>query len=221
MSIHFDTSGWRAAIADEFTFARTVTTGTPTISHAIRTEKAVCGIHFTSSHNPPQHSGARLSAADRAPALPDVTRKIERLIADSRSESSETGNDPTGAYGTDRRCSGLAAEAVVARGASLTEQLKALYARAGRLENARIGVRITPQLLASLNDKLDRDQNEIGGRRVERTNRMDGVKFIFADGSWLPMRSSGTEPLVRIYAESESATDLEVLLEQGRKYLLG
>jgi phosphomannomutase len=60
-----------------------------------------------------------------------------------------------------------------------------------------------------------------GRRRVERTNRTDGVKFIFADGSWLLMRSSGTEPLVRIYTESESAKNLEVLLEQGRKYLLG
>jgi phosphomannomutase len=56
---------------------------------------------------------------------------------------------------------------------------------------------------------------------IERTNRLDGVKFIFGDGSWLLMRPSGTEPLVRIYAESESATDLEVLLEQGRKFLLG
>jgi phosphomannomutase len=47
------------------------------------------------------------------------------------------------------------------------------------------------------------------------------VKFIFADGSWLLMRPSRTEPVVRVYAESESAKDLEVLLEQGHKFLLG
>ena len=70
-------------------------------------------------------------------------------------------------------------------------------------------------------DKLKADPREIGGRRVERTNRIDGVKFIFADGSWLLLRPSGTEPVVRIYAESESAKDLEVLLEQGHKFLLG
>jgi phosphomannomutase len=35
------------------------------------------------------------------------------------------------------------------------------------------------------------------------------------------MRPSGTEPLVRIYAETNSQSDLEVLLEQGRSYLLG
>jgi len=115
----------------------------------------------------------------------------------------------------------LAAEAVASRGASLTEQLKELYGRVGKLESGRIGIRLTPQLMESLGDKLKEDPKEIGGRRVERTNRMDGVKFIFADGSWLLMRPSGTEPVVRIYAESESAKDLEVLLEQGHKFLLG
>ena len=115
----------------------------------------------------------------------------------------------------------LAAEAVAARGTSLTDQLNELYGRVGRLESGRIGIRLTPDLMKSLGDKLKEDPTEIGGRRVERTNRMDGVKFIFADGSWLLLRPSGTEPVVRIYAESESATDLEVLLEQGHKFLLG
>jgi phosphoglucomutase len=115
----------------------------------------------------------------------------------------------------------LAAEAVAARGTSLTEQLDDLYARVGKLESGRIGVRLTPELMGSLGDKLQQDPKEIGGRHVARTNRMDGVKFIFGDGSWLLMRPSGTEPVVRIYAESESAKDLEVLLEQGHKFLLG
>jgi phosphoglucomutase len=115
----------------------------------------------------------------------------------------------------------LAAEAVAARGASLTEQLEALYARVGRLEGARIGVRLTPDIVRELPERLAREPESIGGRRVERVNRTDGVKFIFADGSWLLMRPSGTEPLVRIYAESESKQDLEVLLENGRQFLLG
>lgn len=114
----------------------------------------------------------------------------------------------------------LAAEAVAARGTSLSEQLDSLYRRVGRIESGRIGVRLTPEIAASLKDKLDREPTEIGGRRVERTNRMDGVKFIFTDGTWLLLRPSGTEPQVRIYAEAETQEDLEVLLEQGRKYLL-
>jgi phosphoglucomutase len=466
MSIRFGTSGWRAVIADEFTFAgvRKVTeaicthfssdqnrlmiighdtrflgerfaaecadviaangfralvcnepTPTPTLSHAIRVQNAVCGINFTASHNPPEYNGMKLSTANGAPALPEITRHVEGLITESatipsRNDASSAGRTvyethaPRPAYladlkkkidfdviarargryaydplwGTGRgyldqalRMHGLevetihdwrdvlfggrapepeashlmelrdvvlskgcvlglatdgdgdrfgviddngsfitpnqliallfdylaesrnwtggvarsvatshlvdrvaqarglpvyetpvgfkyigelinegkiilggeesaglsikghypekdgilacllAAEAVAARRASLTEQLDGLYSRVGKLESGRIGVRLSPELMASLDAKLKQDASDFGGRHVEQTNRLDGVKFIFADGSWLLMRPSGTEPLVRIYAESESAKDLEVLLEQGRKYLLG
>jgi phosphomannomutase len=62
-------------------------------------------------------------------------------------------------------------------------------------------------------------EGNIKRRKVEKMNRMDGVKFMFEDGSRMLMRPSGTESLVRIYAETEE--DLEVLIEQGRRYLLG
>ena len=115
----------------------------------------------------------------------------------------------------------LAAEAVAARGASLTEQLEKLFAAIGRLESGRIGVQLTPELMPVLKEKLKEEPATVGGRQVKSINRLDGVKIIFEDDSWLLVRPSGTEPLVRIYAESESAKDMEVLLEQGRKYLLG
>ena len=114
----------------------------------------------------------------------------------------------------------LAAEAVAARGTSLTEQLEDIYRRVGRLESGRIGVRLTPEIAAKLKDKLAREPNEIAGRKIDSINRMDGVKFLFASGAWMLMRPSGTEPMVRIYAESESAADLERLLEEGRSYLM-
>ena len=465
MAIRFGTSGWRAVIADEFTFAgvRAVTEAicthfsavpeaqttmivghdtrflgeqfasecativfargfrpllcegpipTPTLSHAIRTERAICGINFTASHNPPEYNGMKLSTADGAPALPEITRSVEGLITITTSGSTRPANasiaierhEPREAYledletkidfGVIERAGGryaydplwgtgrgyldealrrrglqvqtlhdwrdvlfggrspepeashldelrqavisgnctlglatdgdgdrfgvidtdgtfitpnqliavlfdyladsrgwnagvarsvatshlvdrvavlrglpvyetpvgfkfigelinedkiilggeesaglsikghypekdgilaclLAAEAVAARGASLSEQLRALYARTGKIESARIGVRLTPELMATLKAKLSEEPAEVGGRRIAQINRMDGVKFLFEDGSWLLMRASGTEPLVRIYSESESENDLEVLLEQGRKYLLG
>jgi len=115
----------------------------------------------------------------------------------------------------------LAAEAVAARGASLTEQLEALYIDIGKLESGRIAVRLTPDLMPKLKDRLTQEPTAIAGRRVKQINRLDGLKIIFEDDSWLLVRPSGTEPLVRIYAESESPKDMEVLLEQGRKYLLG
>lgn len=115
----------------------------------------------------------------------------------------------------------LAAEAVAARGASLTEQLNELTNRVGKLHSGRIGVKLTPEIAETLPDILAREPADIGGRKVENLNRMDGVKFLFEDGTWMLMRPSGTEPLVRIYAESENEADLEALLEQGRNYLLG
>lgn len=115
----------------------------------------------------------------------------------------------------------LAAEAVAVRGKSLSEQLNELYSRVGRLESGRIGVELTDEIARSLKEKLAREPSEIGGKKIETINRTDGVKFIFADKSWMLMRPSGTEPMVRIYAETENTDDLEVLLEQGRHYLLG
>lgn len=115
----------------------------------------------------------------------------------------------------------LAAEAVAARGTSLTEQLNELYARDGKLESGRIGVKLTPDVADKLKEKLAQDPTEVAGRKVEKINRIDGVKFLFANNAWMLMRPSGTEPMVRIYAESESSQDLEELLEQGRRYLLG
>ena len=115
----------------------------------------------------------------------------------------------------------LAAEAVAARGKSLTEQLDELYRRVGKLESGRIGVKLTPDVAAKLKEKLAQEPTEIGGRAIEKINRMDGVKFLFENNAWMLMRPSGTEPMVRIYAESEDKHDLEELLEQGRKYLLG
>ena len=92
----------------------------------------------------------------------------------------------------------LAAEAVAARGASLTEQLNDLLNRIGRLESGRIGVLLNEQIALSLKDKLSKEPSHIGGRKIENINRIDGVKFLFEDGSWMLMRPSGTEPIGRI-----------------------
>jgi phosphomannomutase len=43
----------------------------------------------------------------------------------------------------------------------------------------------------------------------------DGVKFIAQDGSWLMLRGSGTEPILRIYAEAKTDDDAQSLLQLG------
>ena len=45
---------------------------------------------------------------------------------------------------------------------------------------------------------------EIAGVKVVETKTIDGVKLLFADSSWLLVRPSGTEPLIRAYFEAET-----------------
>jgi phosphomannomutase len=46
-------------------------------------------------------------------------------------------------------------------------------------------------------------------------NTFDGVKFIAQDTSWLMLRGSGTEPVLRIYAEAKSDAGVQKLLKLG------
>ena len=45
----------------------------------------------------------------------------------------------------------------------------------------------------------------------------DGVKYIAANGAWLMLRGSGTEPILRIYAEAKSDADAKKLIRLGVK----
>jgi phosphomannomutase len=59
----------------------------------------------------------------------------------------------------------------------------------------------------------------INGLKVERQDGLDGQKFFLEDGSWILFRASGTEPLVRVYAEAGSPAAVEKLLQSGARYL--
>jgi phosphomannomutase len=52
---------------------------------------------------------------------------------------------------------------------------------------------------------------------LKEVKSYDGVKFIAEDGSWLMLRGSGTEPILRIYTEAKSPADAEELLKEGVK----
>ena len=58
--------------------------------------------------------------------------------------------------------------------------------------------------------------SSLGGREVEEIDMQDGVRFILKGGFWALVRFSGTEPLLRIYAEAESLGEVAVLLGEAR-----
>ncbi|HVL53329.1 MAG TPA: hypothetical protein VM344_03630 [Vitreimonas sp.] len=64
----------------------------------------------------------------------------------------------------------------------------------------------------------------LAGQAVERVTPLstdDGFKFHVEDGSWLLVRTSGTEPLVRVYTEATSEATREAMLEAGEKLVRG
>jgi phosphomannomutase len=63
------------------------------------------------------------------------------------------------------------------------------------------------------------DVDNVCGRRVKQKNFMDGRKFILSDRSFLLIRVSGTEPVVRVYAEAESQERLSEIFSWTRKFL--
>jgi phosphomannomutase len=56
---------------------------------------------------------------------------------------------------------------------------------------------------------------EIGGQKVIDISNIDGVKYVMADDSWLLIRPSGTEPVLRVYAEGRSVEMVRALLGYG------
>ena len=58
---------------------------------------------------------------------------------------------------------------------------------------------------------------EIGGEKVVEVSTRDGVKYILSDDSWLLIRPSGTEPVLRVYAEGRSQEMVKALLGYGEQ----
>lgn len=114
----------------------------------------------------------------------------------------------------------LVAEMVAVEAKTLGQLLQELYARVGEIYTKRINIRLTAEVSAGLKDKFADPPRRIGEREITEVIRMDGNKYLFADGSWLLFRESGTEPVVRLYAEAKTASDLDELIAQGQRFIL-
>ncbi|MBI2956614.1 MAG: phosphoglucomutase/phosphomannomutase family protein, partial [Acidobacteria bacterium] len=114
----------------------------------------------------------------------------------------------------------LVAEMVARRQAPLEEQLQALFRKVGAYYPVRINVHLEESAHERITDRIQRDPKSFNGRRVVKVNRTDGLKLLFEDESWVLMRLSGTEPVVRFYCEAHSEKDTAALVEAARKFVL-
>jgi len=100
----------------------------------------------------------------------------------------------------------------------LNELLKRLEKEYGPHKYARIDARFPLEKRAALMDFCKKNPpKKLIDSPLKAVKSEDGVKFISEDGSWLMLRGSGTEPILRIYAEAKSQEAAEKLLQEGVK----
>jgi phosphoglucomutase len=116
----------------------------------------------------------------------------------------------------------LVAEMVSSEKRSLKDMLKRLYKEVGTILNDRVNIRLTEANRSEVYARLSQPLNELGGFRVKgKKTTADGTKYMLEDDSWVLMRTSGTEPVVRLYVESSSEAHIRELTEAGKKFILG
>ena len=112
----------------------------------------------------------------------------------------------------------LVLEILGRKGVSLEEALEGLAAEVGQWWYARRDVPIFPTPREVLTRRLvEGAPATLQGQEVREVSHLDGVKYRLADGSWLLIRPSGTEPVLRIYAEARSPEAVERLLAAGER----
>jgi phosphomannomutase len=62
---------------------------------------------------------------------------------------------------------------------------------------------------------------QFGKYKVSRIDDLDGYKYFFDENTWLMIRASGTEPVLRLYAEGATKEIAFDILEESKKVLLG
>ncbi len=116
----------------------------------------------------------------------------------------------------------LVAEMVSSEKKSLRDLLKRLYKEVGTILDGRANIRLTEANRKAVSERLSQSIAELGGLRVKgKKTTADGTKYMLDDDSWVLMRASGTEPVVRVYVESGSEEKINNLIEAGKKFILG
>ena len=107
---------------------------------------------------------------------------------------------------------------MVKTGKTPSELLDYLYSKVGPHYYQRVDFTLPEDKRQIINNRIRHNLPEsIDGVKVVKTDTTDGFRFILADTTWLLVRFSGTEPVLRIYTESNSQTRVERLLKIGKE----
>lgn len=113
----------------------------------------------------------------------------------------------------------LLLEIVANSGVTLADLVEDLLKEVGpthyRRKDLRLNHPVAKQRMSNI--LIDKAPAQIGGETVSSINTLDGVKYHLADGSWLLIRPSGTEPVLRVYAEGRSPQILDAMMSFGEQ----
>jgi len=115
----------------------------------------------------------------------------------------------------------LVFEFMATTGKSLTELIKEVYKIVGKFHFERNDLHITDELKKSIMANCAEGKyTEFGDYKVEKIETIDGYKFHFSDKEWVMIRPSGTEPVLRVYAEAPSKKKVDAVLDAVKGVLL-
>lgn len=141
-------------------------------------------------------------------------------------EHALAGGEESGGYGfrghvpeRDAMLAGLYLLDLMARtGKPLSQLLEYLYGLVGPHYYDRTDWPLSPGQRDAILDRLPSMHPErLAGEEVTMEDTTDGFRYVLRDESWLLLRMSGTEPLLRIYAEAPSMRAVSELLEEGKR----
>ena len=113
----------------------------------------------------------------------------------------------------------LLVEMIVKRGRALSELVQELFDEFGRHVARRSDVHTTEDKKQAVLRRLaDGGLQQVGGQAVSELQTMDGFKHVTRNG-WLLVRPSGTEPVLRVYAEAESAEAADEMIRDAMQQL--
>jgi len=113
----------------------------------------------------------------------------------------------------------LVAEMVAAEKKGPMELLRDLYRRVGEFHTRRVNLRLSDELEEFFPGKMAALPSEFAGKKVAKIVTIDGVKLVLEGGSWVLFRKSGTEPVVRVYAEAGNEKELELLITAASRFV--
>ncbi len=109
----------------------------------------------------------------------------------------------------------LVTEMVAVTGKNLVDLRADLFKSYGKLVGGQRNIPLTAARERRLRELIQMPPEKLAGRKVVAVETVDGIKLDFASDVWFLLRFSGTEPVIRCYAEAETQPELDRLLERG------